>query len=91
MRNPDLTIWAREVPSHEIIDCQLDSLLRRDTNKLGQDTGIQTLETFISDNFLGAVYGVLVKPFSDSRRALVLHSSLDEIDWVHHESAESSR
>ena len=60
MRKSDLSIFSREMSSHEIVDCQFDGLFWGNAHKLWDDTGIETLESFIFDHFLCAIERVLV-------------------------------
>lgn len=47
-------------------------------DELGTETAIETEETFIAENPLGAIETVLVHKLTDDSRSLVLHADFEE-------------
>lgn len=92
MRIPDLVgILVSESATNEIVDGQLDSLLRRHTDQLRDNTRVQTSETLIPDNLPRAVNRVVVEAFTGTSGSLVLHTGLDQVNGVHHEGTKGTR
>jgi len=88
---PDLArLGVRELAADDIVDGELDGLLRRDADKLGEHARVEALKAFVLEHLSRAVYRVLVQSVSYPCVSLILHSRLDEIDGVHHERAEST-
>jgi hypothetical protein len=87
-RNASLLV--SQTTAHQIVHRQLDGLLWRNTNQLGQDTRVQAADTFVANNLLEAVDGVLVQALSGLRSTLVLQTGLDKIDGVHHEGTKGT-
>lgn len=79
-----------EPTADEIVHRQLDGLLRRDTHELRRDTRIKTQKTLVPNDFSETINGIVIQLLSNSRGPLVLHASLDEVDGIHHEGAESA-
>ena len=81
---------VRQLASDKVVDCELDGLLWRHTDKLGKNTGIETLEAFVLNDLLRAVDRVLVQDMSNAGAPLVLHPRLDQINWVDHEGTKGT-
>jgi hypothetical protein len=62
-----------QFPSHEIVDSKLDSLFWGDADQLWKYTGIETLETLILNDLLGAIDRILVQDMADAGTPLILH------------------
>src|SRR4051794_29094694 len=78
-------VLVGEVSTNKVVDGQLNSLLRSHTNQLRNDTRVQACETLVADNLPGAIDGVVVQSLTRARRALILHTGLDQINRVNHE------
>lgn len=59
-------------------------------HQLRSQSTIQSQNTFVLDNLLEAVDTVLVQKLSDNLGALVLHTSLDQIDGVYDSGTDSA-
>lgn len=59
-------------------------------NQLRTKSSIQAQGTFVLDDLLEAVDGVLVQELTDDLGTLVLHASLDKIDRVDNSGTNSS-
>ncbi|KAI6754925.1 hypothetical protein HG531_004031 [Fusarium graminearum] len=86
----DIAVLVGERLSGDIVDGELDGLLWGDTDQLRQHTGVETSETFVTDDLLETIYRVLVKTLTRLGASLVLQPCLDQINGVHHEGTEGT-
>lgn len=75
---------------HKIVDSQLDSLLGSNADKLRQNTRVQAPDTLIAKHLLEAVNRVLVQPLARLCATLVLKTSLDQVNRVHHKGTKGT-
>lgn len=69
--SPSLRI--RRLLPHELVDCQLDRLLRRHSDELRGDTSVEASDAaLIRIDLSDAIDGVPVKHFADDRGSLIL-------------------
>lgn len=92
MKIPDLVgILIGKGATHEIVHGQLNGLLGSHANQLRDNTGVQAKETLVPDDLPRAVNGVVVEAFTRTIGPLVLHTGLDQVNGVDHESTERTR
>lgn len=86
-----MTLILHELVTDEIVDRQLDGLLRRHTDELNGQALVEAKEALVTNDFLEAIPTVSVHDFANvGFGSLVLHSRLDQIDGVDSERANCS-
>lgn len=92
MRVPDpASVLVGKVIPNQIVHSKLDGLLRCNTNQLRDDTRVQAGESFIPDDLSCTIQRVVVQSLTNTRRPLVLHTGLDQVNGVNHERTKRTR